>query len=341
MKKYLKRLTIAVFSKFMQQNEIKLIINDLVRDANVTLPRLQNRSNPYASLDEIQEDRARFRSDIVFVTGRFRSGSTVLWNLFRQIDGCTAFYEPFNERQWFSTKKRGENVDKTHIGVDDYWAEYEGLNELSELYNEDWTRYNLFMDKKSWNPSMLKFIESIINSTSSIPVLQFNRIVFRLDWIKHDFPNAKILHLYRHPRDQWISFLLDKKLMNRRDVEFTYVDNFYLNSWCHDLSVHFPFLKRDETPHPYRRFYYLWKLSFLFGEKCADLSIDYESLATAPNKEIQKIFTALDWSLDPKNYSYIFKSPTQDKWREYADDDWFVEHELYCEKNLRKYFDTM
>jgi len=340
MKKNLKRLAITVFSKLLQQNKIKSLINDLVRDASINVPRLENQSNPYTSVGEIQESGARFRSDIVFVTGRFRSGSTVLWNLFRQIDGCTAFYEPFNERQWFSTQKREGSVDKTHIGVDDYWAEYDGLDKSAELYNEDWIRYNLCMDKESWNPNMLKFIESIINSTSGIPVLQFNRIDFRLDWIKHNFPNAKIIHLYRHPRDQWLSFLADKKLMNKRDVEFTYVDNFYLNSWCRDLSVLFPFLNSDETPHPYRRFYYIWKLSFLFGKKYADLSVDYESLATSPNQEVQKIFTALDWSLDPKNYSHVFKSPTLDKWKVYADDDWFRSHELCCEENIQKYFDA-
>jgi hypothetical protein len=35
----------------------------------------------------------------VFVTGRFRSGSTLMWSLFRNVPGCTAFYEPLNERR--------------------------------------------------------------------------------------------------------------------------------------------------------------------------------------------------------------------------------------------------
>ena len=37
--------------------------------------------------------------DMVLVTGRFRSGSTLLWNLFRHCDGVTAYYEPFNRRR--------------------------------------------------------------------------------------------------------------------------------------------------------------------------------------------------------------------------------------------------
>ena len=33
----------------------------------------------------------------IFVTSRFRSGSTLLWNIFRHIGGMTTFYEPLNE----------------------------------------------------------------------------------------------------------------------------------------------------------------------------------------------------------------------------------------------------
>ena len=70
------------------------------------------------------------RSDIVFITGRFRSGSTLLWNLFRQMDNCTAYYEPFNERRWFDSSARGNRMDATHRGVSDYWKEYDGLQAI-------------------------------------------------------------------------------------------------------------------------------------------------------------------------------------------------------------------
>lgn len=62
----------------------------------------------------------------VFITARFRSGSTLLWNLFRHVPGCTAYYEPLNERRWFDPASRGDRVDKTHVGVEDYWREYKG-----------------------------------------------------------------------------------------------------------------------------------------------------------------------------------------------------------------------
>ncbi len=69
----------------------------------------------------------------VFLTGRFRSGSTLLWNLFRNVPDCTSFYEPLNERRWFDPGIRGQRVDKTHLGVEEYWREYEGLERLGSV----------------------------------------------------------------------------------------------------------------------------------------------------------------------------------------------------------------
>jgi hypothetical protein len=338
MKKALKKLSLSIFAKYLRDTGSRSMINAMIRNGKAKLPPLENLLNPYNLEIGNEHVRPCQRDDIVFVTGRFRSGSTVVWNLFRQLDNCTAFYEPFNERMWFSEERRGDKVDKTHVGVNDYWAEYSGLDDLSLLYDENWTMHNLFMDKESWDLNMLRYIEKLIESAKGIPVLQFNRVDFRLDWIKHNFPNAKILHLFRHPRDQWCSFLLDKKVMNRDDVAFTYKDAFYLNSWCRDLKTFFPFLDHQETSHPYRRFYFLWKLSYIFGKKNANYSFSYESIASAPEHELDKLFSALGWDVDSKKYTSIFQPPALDKWKLYADQEWFLEHEEYCETILQAFF---
>ncbi|MFT6835529.1 MAG: hypothetical protein ACJA0H_001569 [Francisellaceae bacterium] len=338
MKNIFKKKLIDVFSECMMHHETRRIVKGFIRSGNTKLPRLNNIPNPYRTHFKPKEKSSRLRSDTVFITGRFRSGSTALWNLFRQVDKCTSYYEPFNERQWFSAVTRGSDVDRTHLGVDDYWNEYNGLEDLSNYYSEDWTRFDLCMDGNAYNPQMLRYIEEIIKATKNSPVLQFNRIDFRLEWIKAHFPNAKIIHLYRHPRDQWLSFLTDKKLMNCDELLHSYIDSFYLNSWCLDLSVLFPFLDIKETPHPYRRFYYLWKLSLIFGMKYSDCSLDYESLAENPDVGIAKIFDVLDWDLNPSEYSHVFKRPILNKWKSYASDEWFMDHELHCEGILTDYF---
>jgi hypothetical protein len=320
--------------KFLKQFPIQNILDDKVRQSSQPLPRLQNNSNPYFSVKSLTSETA-LRNDIVFISSRFRSGSTLLWNLFRQTGLCTSLYEPFNERQWFDPKRRGNHVDNSHRGVDDYWAEYEGMQELEDLYDESWINKNLLMTQKSWDPLMKAFLEKAIELSPKRPVLQFNRIDLRLPWLKHHFPNAKFLHLYRNPRDQWCSFLTDAELMNKDDVETTYQDAFYLDDWCNDLSKHYPFLSKLHTEHPYQRFYYLWKLSYLFGLEYCDYSISFEQLVSDPGNELQKLFSAVKLENIPtQDLLGIFSAPAPDKWKKYANEQWFTQHEQVCEYNL-------
>jgi hypothetical protein len=48
---------------------------------------------------------------VVIISACFRSGSTLLWNLFRAMEGCTAYYKPFNERRWFDPAARGSHPE--------------------------------------------------------------------------------------------------------------------------------------------------------------------------------------------------------------------------------------
>jgi len=335
MKKALKKMMVDMTAKLLQQPSIEQQLDDNARHCAQSLPALNNLVSPYASKHAQFTPVTSERDDIVFITSRFRSGSTLLWNLFRQTPDCSAYYEPFNERQWFNEHMRGDNVDNTHRGVDDYWAEYNGLNQLSDTYNEDWIRKSLYMSAQSWDPQMKRFIEQMIEAAPGRPVLQFNRIDFRLPWVKHHFPNAKIVHLFRHPRDQWCSFLTDQQLMNKDDVHNTYQDAFYLDVWCRDLAKHYPVLDKINTPHPYQRFYYLWKLSYLHGLAFSDLSLSFENLTSAPKTVISDMFTALNMDTNKvEPLVGVIKAPPAERWRKYADENWFAQHEYICEQNL-------
>jgi hypothetical protein len=328
--KKIKKILINQFMRFLSHPKVRRRLIDLCKP--VKQIQLDNIDNPYFSVEKGggEVDGA----ETIFITGRFRSGSTLLWNIFRNIEGCTAYYEPFNERRWFDQSGRGEQVDNTHLGVTDYWNEYNGLDRLADFYNQSWVDTDLYMDESSWDPAMKEYVNALIQGKSKA-ILQFNRIDFRLPWIKRHFPKNKIIHIYRNHRDQWISFLRDPGLMNKNDVLNTYEDGFYLDPWCHDLSKYFPFLDKELTPHPYARFYYLWKLSYLAGQQYSDISISFENLVLKPRQTLKDIFDNINWAnIDIDELVPLIESPQLGKWIKYADADWFESFESECERNI-------
>jgi hypothetical protein len=297
---------------------------------------------PYADLGRAAPaGPAALRDDVVFITARFRSGSTLLWNLFRNLPGHTAYYEPFNERRWFDPAARGSHTDPTHRKVEDYWREYEGLTALGQHYQQRWIERDLFMDADNWDPAMKRYVELLIDRAPGRPVLQFNRIDFRLPWFRHHFPRAAVVHLYRHPRDQWVSSLF-KPAECPREVtmkEFAARDYYYLRTWARDLKHYFPFLDEARIDHPYRMFYYVWKLSYLFGRRYAHHSLAYEDLTDRPDEVLPRLLGAVNVAgADLDALRKLIDKPSAGRWRDYADEGWFRAHESHCEAVLADFF---
>ena len=337
MPEFLKTTLTGLFIRMLQQRNVMRESDRQFILRNRNVPPLEHVDPPYEDIGLSSKDVSR---PSLFITGRFRSGSTLLWNLFRQMDGSTCYYEPFNERRWFDSANRGDGVDSSHRGVDEYWREYSGVSGLDLYYQEDWIRHGLLMDENTVDTDMRRYIDTLIAGAKGHAVLQFNRVDFRLPWLRHQYPQVPIVHIYRHPRDQWLSFLTDKAVMNKNDVATTYKDAFYLDTWCRDLMRHFPFLDSEQTPHPYRRFYYLWKLSWLFGKRFSTISIAYEDLVNDPRKTLEKVFEAVSWPCSPDwaRVSSVISRPALGNWQSYADADWFLSHERHCENTLAKIF---
>jgi hypothetical protein len=274
----------------------------------------------------------------VFITGRFRSGSTLLWNIFRHVDGCTSYYEPLNERRWFEPAARGSHTDPTHVGVSDYWLEYEGLERLGEFYRESWIDRHFYMDAFFWDSNLRAYVQTLIDAASPRrAVLQFNRVDFRLAWLRRTFPEARLIHIYRHPRDQWCSALRDLAAFSKDDriENFEPHDRFYLLSWARDLQYQFPFLDERTVSHPYDLFYYIWKLSYVFGLEYSDHSVCFERLVAEPKVELPRLMNAAGVNdYDQESLTGLIVGQRPGKWRQYASEGWFSQREGACEEVL-------
>jgi len=328
-------------------DEFRSIVNEAI-DNTASLPVLDFSSLGVHAFQEypllgraIGSDNTELAQNAVFITGRFRSGTTLLWNIFRQIESVTAYYEPFNERRWFDPHNRGNHTDLTHMGVKNYWAEYEGIEQLSQVYDLHWIDRHLYMSPYSWKPGMKRYIDLLIAHATGLPVLQFNRIDFRLPWVKANYPNAKIIHIYRNPRDQWCSFLGSKNL-DQIHVEidnFDPIDRYYLMNWAQDLKYYFPVLDLSNLTFAYELFFLIWKLSFCFGKKYSDISISFESFVKNPKTKLDSMCNYLNIEPVEKNIlEKIVDKTALDKWKSSATDSWFRNIESGCERLLNGFY---
>ncbi len=336
--KFLKKLSQTSDAKAIVVRMLNGLLHSSARSA---LRASYDRPLPYSDVGTVcRRMPTAQRSDIVFITGRFRSGSTLLWNVFRQVEGCTAYYEPFNERRWFDALARGQTMDVTHRGVSNYWKEYDGLEELGRYFSDEWPTKDLFMDAQSWQPAMKRYIEILVERACGRPILQFNRIDFRLPWIRHHFPHARIVHLYRHPRDEWYSSLFHDRCKDRACSleEFFEHEGFYLRAWSRDLQYHFPFLALEFIRHPYHLFYLIWRLSYLYGMQYAHYSVAYEHIMESPRMALGDLFSVLDIQRYDLDMITSFIDPRQTgRWKQYADEDWFREQEALCEATIEEF----
>ena len=276
----------------------------------------------------------------VFVTGRFRSGSTLMWNLFRHVPNVTSYYEPFNERRWFDVAGRGSDVDQTHLGVSDYWAEYDHLADLGQYFDEDWKFRHLYMPASAYDVRMQRYIETMIERAPGRPVLQFNEVDFRLGWLRAWFPGVPIIHIFRHPRDQWCSTLQKeaRTAARCRVRDFEAYDGFYLLRWARDLRHTFPFLSMNGDAFAYELYYQIWKISYLFGQRYAELSLRFEDLIADPRANILRILaTAGMADVDVEPLVPLVSPVRTGKWRECADAEWFGEIEARVDATIARY----
>ena len=252
----------------------------------------------------------------IFITGRFRTGSTLLWQCFNILAGFTAYYEPFNERQWFDPSKRGASIDASHRGVNDYSANYDHLQELGRFFDINWNSRHLAMGRNHTDDNMIRYVTKLVEAATERPVLQFNRVDFRTEFLKANFPASTLVHLTRNPRDSWSSTL--RGIANNPSwnlLDFQFYSRFYLLDWYRDLTLSFPRMHRPvKTTHPYEVHYLVHRLSSLFAARDCSAVIVYEDMETDLIAAVETLLTGigimdvdlspLEGLLSPRQHQY-------------------------------------
>ena len=237
----------------------------------------------------------------IFITARFRTGSSLLWHLLRTFPSLTTYYEPCHDNL-FDHVAGDTPVQASHRGMSSYWDEYRPLlHALDRMHRTDFGVCRLLLEAADEWPELENYIRFLLVRSPGRPVLQFNRVDFRLPWLRARFPEAVIVHLFRDPRNQWRSMTRDMPPTRLTDPgENT---NYDVAVWSVSLSKVFPFLVGPHICHPYQRHYLIWKLSFLMGAHRADVSLSYdEHFVRNPERGVHLLLDAVGLPLEAVSF---------------------------------------
>lgn len=209
----------------------------------------------------------------VFIVGRFRSGTSYFWHIFNRLERFRAWYEPLHPQLPAQIKHTAPKAD--HVYIQDYWTAYRALDDLSSHHRIEFGSERLYLTAQDSWPELRHYLDYLINASGDRqPVLQFNRMDFRLPWLTGFYPHAQLLYLKRDPIQQWISQRKHIPQADRNNE--SYADAYELMQWCADLAPLLPFLAPQKERHGFYRFYCLYRLSVLMGTYYADVVIDLD-----------------------------------------------------------------
>lgn len=270
----------------------------------------------------------------IFIHSLFRTGSTYLWNKFRQVDRYYCYYEPLHQ---VMAKLTPENIDFMmtrdfnsvhHPEIEKYY-----LHEYKSLLKEGQTGIPYFKKEFSYdqfcmneeNPALKRYIDYLVESSGEkIPVLKFNRTAFRGEWFKKNYPGSLNLYLVRNPRDQWQSY---HDLYRRTNYDGFFLMDLIIAGLNKDkrdflpLSGNIPLVccphSQQDTENDFYRivlgiypdeekyfiFYYIWFNSFIKNALHSDLIIDINRLSRDPVYNKRVTLFLKEWGIDDIDFS--------------------------------------
>lgn len=289
----------------------------------------------------------------IFVSAFFRSGSTYFYSLFKSVENISLFYEPLNTSNILYELKQSISSSKHlkwvlgHSFSGAYFEEYKEFKQehLKVLLLEkfDLARYMNLECPTTTQVSLKFWIDYILqNATFKSCVLQFNRALFMLGWLRENYPNALIVSLERNPRDIYASMLsLDKRQGRRYFHNLSHLNN----PWPIDkYLVHIiNALNLPLNPYEfnlYEKIYFLNRISNFFAATFSDRVFKYTEVIHDPISIINSLLDLLssEEQIDIDTSQLIPpKKDRVDTWQEFASDEWFLGYEEKCDNILNQY----
>ncbi len=209
----------------------------------------------------------------IFVCGRFRAGTSFLWQLFDRLPGFCAWYEPLHPQLPAHVDHVKPKAD--HVGIDDYWRSYKKHPAFTKHFSPDFAHNGLWLESDSQYPELKAYIDDLIDASGDQrAVLQFNRMDFRLPWLKTQFPEATLIHIRRNPLQLWHSQRKHLPMSEKDNPSAT--DAYELMQWSVALSHLFPFLAKRNHVHAFYRCYLIQRMSDWMADHHADVCLTLE-----------------------------------------------------------------
>jgi hypothetical protein len=257
-------------------------------------------------------------NNLVFISGDFSSGSTLLWTLFRKSGEYYCLYEPLHDKlpEYLLS---GHRAYEHHYFVDDYFTEYKGFTAIFDLLKPEWGYSGLYLPATAAAPELYRYFCYLIGTSfgrASKVLIKENRLTFRLGWVRANFPGAKILHIYRQREKQWASIVrraqeyLGKEDVGQGQVSFAGMS---IAQWCEDLKDRYPELRAECSKTGFERFSKLWEASYAENRRHADLSIDYGELTHDFEKVAREIQRCVGCQYDWTQLKHLVVPPEKQK----------------------------